>query len=83
MTDQAVELRRHLSQAMARQGLQRFIVDTVAPLTQAVGEAWMRGEIAIFEEHLFTQLMEGLIRNAWSLDEARAVVPFLSCTLPA
>ena len=61
---QARELRRHLAQAIARQGLQRFIVDTVAPLTQAVGEAWMRGEIAIFEEHLYTELMQGLIRNA-------------------
>lgn len=61
---QALELRGHLSQAMARQGLQTFIVDTVAPLTQAVGDAWMRGEIAIFEEHLYTELMEGLIRNA-------------------
>jgi len=61
---QALVLRRHLSQAMARQGLQTFITDTVAPLTQAVGDAWMRGEIAIFEEHLYTELMESLIRNA-------------------
>ncbi|UCH47959.1 MAG: MerR family transcriptional regulator [Betaproteobacteria bacterium] len=61
---QALELRRHLSQAMARQGLQKFVVDTVAPLTRAVGEAWMRGEIAVFEEHLYTELMEGLLRNA-------------------
>ncbi len=74
-THQAVELRRHLSQAMARQGLQRFIVDTVAPLTQAVGEAWMRGEIAIFEEHLFTQLMEGLIRNAITALQQQGAAP--------
>ena len=61
---QVRELRRQLSQAMVRHGLQRFVVDTVAPLTQTVGESWMRGEIAIFEEHLYTELMQGLIRNS-------------------
>ena len=61
---QSRELRRQLSQAMVRHGLQRFIVDTVAPLTEAVGDEWMRGEIAIFEEHLYTELMQGLIRNS-------------------
>jgi MerR family transcriptional regulator, light-induced transcriptional regulator len=61
---QVRELRRQLSQAMVRHGLQRFVVDTVAPFTQTVGEAWMRGDIAIFEEHLYTELMQGLIRNS-------------------
>ena len=72
---QALELRRHLSQAMARQGLQTFIVDTVAPLTQAIGEAWMRGEIAVFEEHLYTELMEGLLRNAITALQAQGNTP--------
>lgn len=61
---QVLELRRHLSQAIARQGLQKFIVDTVGPLNSAIGDAWMRGEIAVFEEHLYSEVMEGLIRNA-------------------
>lgn len=72
---EALELRRHLSQAMARQGLQKFIVDTVAPLTAAVGEAWMRGEIAIFEEHFYSELMEGLIRNAVSAVQPQGNAP--------
>ena len=72
---QVLELRRHLSQAMARQGLQKFIVDTVAPLTCTVGETWMRGEIAIFEEHLYSQLMEGLIRNAVSAVQPQGNTP--------
>lgn len=74
-THQALELRRHLSQAMARQGLQKFIVETVAPLTSAVGEAWMRGEIAVFEEHLYSQLMEGLTRNAISAVQPQGNAP--------
>jgi len=72
---QVRELRRQLSQAMVRHGLQRFIVDTVAPLTQTVGEAWMRGEIAIFEEHLYTELMQGLIRNSITALQSQGNAP--------
>lgn len=72
---QSRELRRQLSQAMVRHGLQRFIVDTVAPLTEAVGDAWMRGEIAIFEEHLYTELMQGLIRNSITALQSQGNAP--------
>jgi len=61
---QLSDLRRHLTQALMRQGLQRFVLDTVAPLTAAVGDAWIRGEVAVFEEHLYTEQIQGLLRNA-------------------
>lgn len=63
-THQLPELRRHLSQTMARQGLQNFVIDTVAPLSVAVGDAWMRGYLAVFEEHLYSELMQSVLRNA-------------------
>jgi DNA-binding transcriptional MerR regulator/methylmalonyl-CoA mutase cobalamin-binding subunit len=72
---QSDELRRHLAQAIARQGLQTFIVDSVAPLTEAVGNAWVRGEIAIFEEHLYTELVQGLLRNAISALQSAGRAP--------
>jgi DNA-binding transcriptional MerR regulator/methylmalonyl-CoA mutase cobalamin-binding subunit len=59
-----LELRRHLGQALARQGLQAFVLDTIAPLTEAVGTAWTRGYLAVFEEHLYTELMQGFLRSA-------------------
>jgi methanogenic corrinoid protein MtbC1 len=49
---------------MARSGLQSFILETVAPLTVAVGDAWMSGDIAVFEEHLYSELIQNLLRNA-------------------
>ena len=58
------ELRGHLSQTLMRQGLQRFVIETVAPLNHAVGDAWMRGEFAVFEEHLYTEQVSGLLRSA-------------------
>lgn len=49
---------------LARQGLQRFVQDTVAPLTLQVGLAWEQGRIQVFEEHLFTELTRRALRQA-------------------
>lgn len=53
-----------MQQRLARQGLQQFVQDTVAPLTRQVGEAWEDGSFEVFEEHLFTELTKRLLRQA-------------------
>ncbi len=53
-----------LQQRLARQGLQCFVQDIVAPLTQRVGEAWENGLFEVFEEHLFTELTKRVLRQA-------------------
>lgn len=58
------ELRRALSQALLRGGLARFVTDVVAPLNMMVGDAWMRGYFEIFEEHLYTESIQMVLRNA-------------------
>ncbi len=63
-THQLQELRSHLSQTMARRGLQNFVLETVAPLNVALGNAWRSGRIAVFEEHLYSELIQNVLRNA-------------------
>jgi DNA-binding transcriptional MerR regulator len=58
------ELRGQLSQLLLRKGLAPFIADVVAPMNEMVGEAWTRGALQIFEEHLYTEVVQGLLRNA-------------------
>ena len=53
-----------MQQRLARQGMQSFVQDTVAPLTRSVGEAWEDGSFEVFEEHLFTELTKRLLRQA-------------------
>lgn len=57
-------LRHELSQLQMRQGMHRFLVETVSRLNQAIGDAWMRGEIEIFEEHLYSEVMVSLLRTS-------------------
>ncbi len=60
----ATALQYMLAQWLMRQGLQRFVVETLAPLNRAVGDAWMRGELQVFEEHLYTEQLQAALRTA-------------------
>lgn len=60
----AAQFQQRLQQTLARQGLGRFVMDTVAPLTHRVGQAWEDGRFAVFEEHLFTELTKRVLRQA-------------------
>ncbi|MEN9772792.1 MAG: hypothetical protein RJA58_1435 [Pseudomonadota bacterium] len=60
------ELRRQLGQRLLRLGLARFVTEVVAPLTQRIGDAWSRGQMEIYEEHLYTESMQVVLRNAIS-----------------
>lgn len=55
-----------LQQRLAREGLQSFVQDTMAPLTTLVGLAWEQGQLEVFEEHLFTELSKRVLRQAIS-----------------
>ena len=59
-----VGLHYALANALMRQGVQRFVTDTVVPLNRAIGEAWMRGELQIFEEHLYAEQVQIALRTA-------------------
>lgn len=57
-------LRASLTKLLLRLGLARFITDAVAPLNATVGDAWMRGQMEIFEEHLYTETLQIVLRQA-------------------
>lgn len=58
------DLRQRLNQTLISLGLARFLLDTVAPMNAVIGDAWMRGHLEIFEEHLYTETLQGVLRNA-------------------
>jgi methylmalonyl-CoA mutase cobalamin-binding subunit len=68
-------LRRVLADLLMRQGLQRFVLDTIAPLNRTVGEGWMRGELQIFEEHLYTEQLQVVLRTAINTFPRQAGTP--------
>lgn len=65
-----------LAEAMSRdllsRGLTGFVTEVVAPLTAEVGEAWSRGELRVFEEHLYSEVTRRTLRAAFSMVPAHA-----------
>jgi methanogenic corrinoid protein MtbC1 len=57
-------LRRLLLQTQMRLGLSRFVIEVVVPLNTMVGDAWMRGQLEIFEEHAYIECLHGVLRQA-------------------
>jgi methanogenic corrinoid protein MtbC1 len=60
----AAGLHQELGRMLSRLGAFRFVTDLVAPLNVAVGEAWMRGRLEIFEEHAYTEEVQVVMRQA-------------------
>ncbi|MBX3604403.1 MAG: MerR family transcriptional regulator [Piscinibacter sp.] len=59
-------LRRSLRDSRARLGAARFVAEVVAPLNTRVGEGWMRGQVQVFEEHLYTESVQVVLRETIS-----------------
>lgn len=77
------DLRREMSQLVLRLGIERFVGEVASPLNRMVGEAWSRGAMEVFEEHLYTESMQVVLRNAISGIPAGARTPrVLMTTFP-
>lgn len=63
-TDRVDMVRQALQQRILREGLGHVVEGLVAPLCVLVGEAWMRGEISVYQEHLFTENLQSVLREA-------------------
>ena len=61
---QVTALRQLLTRALAQRGLQPFVIEVVVPLNELVGNAWIAGELQIFEEHLYAEQLQHLLRHA-------------------
>ncbi len=63
---QIEQLRQMLGRALLRLGVERFVTAVAAPLIRLVGDAWARGDLRVFEEHLLTESITVVLRNAIS-----------------
>lgn len=80
---QPAALKAALTRQLQAGGLNQFVQDTMAPLTMAVGEAWSRDELRVFEEHLFSDIATAILRRALdACDSPDARPRILMTTLP-
>jgi DNA-binding transcriptional MerR regulator/methylmalonyl-CoA mutase cobalamin-binding subunit len=76
-------LRGRLQRELLGRGLSRFAQELLAPLGAAVGEAWLRGRLEVFEEHAFSEVAQGILHCAIAqLPAAHAGPRVLLATVP-
>ena len=56
-------LHRALNQAAMQMGLAAFVCNVVAPLNVLVGDAWARGQLEVYEEHLYTESIQAVLHD--------------------
>jgi DNA-binding transcriptional MerR regulator/methylmalonyl-CoA mutase cobalamin-binding subunit len=78
-----IGLQHTLANLLMRQGLQKFVLETITPLNRAVGEAWLCGDLQVFEEHLYTEQLQAALRTAINAFPRQTGIPrVLLTTLP-
>lgn len=73
-------LRRHdtagvtrlLEESMRGAGLSGFVTGRLAAMNVNVGLAWARGELEVFEEHLYAEAVQGVLRSRIAQQRAGA-----------
>jgi methylmalonyl-CoA mutase cobalamin-binding subunit len=75
-------LRDLLGQQLGLQGLKGFAHTTFARLNEAIGEAWVSGRLALYEEHLYTETVRNLMTEAIGRLSARLGMPRVLLTTP-
>jgi MerR family transcriptional regulator, light-induced transcriptional regulator len=55
-----------------RLGLQRFVCEVVVPFNTMAGDAWMRGQLEIHEEHAYSEAIQIVLRAALAAVPAAA-----------
>ncbi|MCB1881773.1 MAG: cobalamin-dependent protein [Gammaproteobacteria bacterium] len=63
-SDDPLALRTWLQSQLVTLGLRAFIHKVLAPATRALGDAWASGRVQIHQEHLYTELVKRLVRQA-------------------
>jgi len=76
-------VREYLSHQLIKQGLQTFVLDFLQYTNLIIGNAWMHGIVEVYEEHLYSEQVQSLVRQAIAnLREATSRPRIMLTTVP-
>ncbi|MEQ6290780.1 MerR family transcriptional regulator [Vogesella sp. GCM10023246] len=76
----AAAAREYLRHQLLEQGLRHFVLEFLPAANQLVGEAWLRGELQVYEEHLYSEEVTRVIRESLSTVPAGRQTPRVMLT---
>ena len=57
-------LRENLYRELRQRGLASFVKELMPEMNRCVGEAWEKGHIAVRDEHLYSEIVQALVRES-------------------
>lgn len=78
-----VALTQRLRWELDRLGLQNFVLSVMGALNSEIGAAWERGEIAIRDEHMYSEAIQRLLREHLALADQADGAPRVLFTTPS
>jgi DNA-binding transcriptional MerR regulator len=76
-------LTQRLRWELDRLGLENFVLSVMAALNSEIGAAWERGEIAIRDEHMYSEAIQRLLREQLALAGQTDGAPRVLFTTPS
>ncbi|MDN0076824.1 MerR family transcriptional regulator [Crenobacter sp. SG2303] len=76
----AAAAREYLRHQLRELGLRRFVLEFLPAANQLVGDAWLRGELQVYEEHLYSEEVTRVIRESLSSVPAGRQTPRVMLT---
>jgi methanogenic corrinoid protein MtbC1 len=82
-TADAGQVEALLRRQYEKRGMREFVLETVIPLLQAVGERWISGRLQIFQEHFLSEQLIRFLNSEIAILQKNAARPLvLLATLP-
>ncbi|NVN91307.1 MAG: MerR family transcriptional regulator [Desulfuromonadales bacterium] len=76
-------LEQQLEELLQKNGLRNFLIEVVAPMNHAVGDAWFSGRIGVLDEHYYSEVVIRLLNAELSRMSKNSGYPrVLLTTLP-
>ncbi len=75
-----VQVKVLLKGLLFRQGLSTFVRETVASLNTVIGDAWLRGDVKVFEEHIYSEILQSIILESIGMVSGIAKPPRILLT---
>lgn len=72
-----------LARQLTSTGLSATVQALIAPLTEAVGESWLRGEVSVHDEHAYSEVIQTLLRRCLDILAIRGDGPRVLLTTAA
>lgn len=67
LSHQLYALQEALQAQLLKRGLGPYVIEVLAPLIAHVGHLWSQGRVQIFEEHLFTEVVQQQLHRAMAM----------------